>query len=217
MATTLTQITDGAKDLADLVGDPHVPQATWTRWANRGQEKLWRKLAASFQDLWHATQDFTLVGGAAGNSVAMNAAVRQIRGLSKDPTSPSLRRTVHPRNFDERDDQNALTYDALGLNLVLEPFEYSAGVYRLYYVAGPTALVNVGDNIDTQLEPFVEYVETYMAIKAAGKEEGDSVDLRQDLKDLWDEIEGVCMNRDAAVGETIVDVERTGGARLWLP
>lgn len=224
MAITLQNLIDAASDLSDQVNDPHVATATWTRWANRGQEKLWRKLQPILADFYHSTLDFTLLGGTAGASPgipgtciqALPTDTRAIRGLTKDPDNPGLRTTLRLRNFEERDEQYLRTYDVLGLNINVQPFEYAAGVYRLYYVAGPTPLVNVGDPLDAQLTPYSEYIETYMAIKGHAKEESDNRDLIAELNDIWAEIEGIALARAADVGETIVDTQRTGGGWNYL-
>jgi hypothetical protein len=210
MPVTGTNLIDGARDLADMVSDPHVSDATLLRWANRALEKLWRKLLPLHAGFYADSADFTLAGGVAGNTSALPAAARAVLGVTKDPTS-TQRQKLNRRNFDERDEQYQLTFDVVGQNVVVERAEYASGAYRLFYVKGPTALAVVGDAIDAQLEPYVEYIETYMAAKALAKEESDTTDIRKDLEELWDEIEAVVMNRNMAAGETIVDVERTGG------
>lgn len=212
MPVTGTNLIDAASDLADMVNDPHVASATWLRWANRAQEKLWRKLCTLYAGFYVASADFTLVGGVAGNNTSpVPATARTVLGVTKDPDNTAQRETLHARNFDERDAQYRRTFAVIGQNIDVQPFEYAAGVYRVFFVAGPTALAAVGSNLDAQLEPYVEYLETYMAIKAKGKEESDTTDLIADLKDLWDEIEAVAMNRNAAAGEGTVDLDRTGG------
>jgi hypothetical protein len=207
---------DAASDLADMVSDPHVSTATWLRWANRGQEKLWRKLSTLYAGWGVTPQDFTLAGGVGGNTFALTAVHRQVLGVSKDPDNLSQRQTLRRRNFDERDEQYRRTFAVIGQTLEVQPFEYSAGNYRVYYVAGPTALAAVGSTLDPAYEPYVEYLETYMAIKAKSKEESDTTDLLNDIKEIWEEIEGVAAQRNAAIGETIVDTERTGGVWPWL-
>lgn len=216
MAVTGQDLIDGASDLADMVNDPHVGTATWLRWANRAQEKLWRKLTTLYQGWYVTSQDFTLAGGASADTFALPATCRQVLGVSKDPDNPALRQSLHRRNFEERDEQYTRTFAVIGQTVDIQPFEFAAGSFRLYFVAGPTALAVVGSAIDAQLEPYAEYFETYMAIKAKGKEESDTTDLIADLKELWEEIEAVAMARNAAVGETIVDVDRTGGTWPYL-
>lgn len=216
MPITGQDLIDGASDLADMVGDPHVATATWLRWANRAQDKLCRKLATLYQGWYVTTADFTLTGGANGDTFALPAAAQQVLGITKDPDNPALRYTLHRRNFEERDEQYLRTYAVIGQTIDIQPFEYAAGSFRVYYVARPTALTVVGSTLDTQLEPWVEYIETYMAIQAHGKEESDNTDLKETLKEIWEEIEAESMNRNAAAGETIIDVDRTGGGWNYL-
>jgi hypothetical protein len=217
VAVTCQNLVDAASDLSDQVLDPHVANATWLRWANRGQEKLWRRLQPILKDFYHSTTDFTLAGGLGGGcTLAYPATARVIRGVTKDPDNPALRTTIRLRNFEERDEQYLRTYDVLGTNVVIQPFEYAAGTYRLYWVGGPTPFAALTDVLDPQLEPYAEFIETYMAIKGHAKEESDNTDLIQELKDIWTEIESVALAREADVGETIVDVQRTGGGWNYL-
>lgn len=216
MAVTGQNLIDAASDLADMANDPHVSSTTWLRWANRGIEKLHRKLAVLYAGWYVATFDFTLAGGSAGDAVALPAGCRQVLGVSKDPDNVTLRTTLHRRNFDERDEQYRRTFAVVGQTVDIQPFEYAQGSYRLYYVAGPTVLVAATDTIDPQIEPYVEFVETYMAVKAIGKEESDATDLKADLDAIWTEIEAEAAQRNVAIGETIVDTQRTGGRYPWL-
>lgn len=213
MAVSGQNLIDGAMDLADMVSDPHVSPATWLRWANRAMEKLWRKMLPIHSGFYVGTTDFTLAGGAGGNSVVLNASTRAVLGVTKDPDNPALRTALLRRNFQEREEQYQRTFDIVGTNIEVRPAEYAAGTYRYWRVFGPTALTAAIDLIDGWIEPYAEYMETYMAIKAKGKEESDATDLAQDLKDIWEEIEGVVMNRNMGAGETIVDVDLNGG--VW--
>jgi hypothetical protein len=216
VAVTAQNLIDGASDLSDQVSDPHVAAATWIRWANRGIEKLHRRLATLYQGFGVTTADTTIAGGAGGDTIALPATMRQVLGVSKDPDNPALRTTVHRRNFDERDEQYRRTFAVIGQTIDIQPFEYAAGTYRVYYVAGPTTLAIVGDAIDAYLEPYVEFIETYMAYRGLAKEESPNDDLKEELEVIWQEIEAEAMNRNAAVGETIVDVDRTGGGWNYL-
>lgn len=200
----------GASDIADMVNDPHVSPTTWLRWANRGITKLCRKLSTLYGGFYLTPANFTLAGGAGGNTSPLPAGCRQVMGVTKDPDNPALRMTLRPRQFDERDEQSRRTFDVIGQNIEIQPFEFAAGTYRLYYIAAPTPLVATTDPMDAQLEAYVEFVETYMAMMALGKEESGNDDQRKDLDAIWEEIEAEAMNRNAAAGEEIVDLDKTG-------
>lgn len=216
MAVLGQDLIDGASDISDMVSDPHVSTATWLRWANRAQDKLCRKLSTLYQGWYVTTSDFTLAGGSAAHTFALPANFKQALGVSKDPDNLSLRQTIRRRNFDERDEQYQRTFAVIGQTIDIQPFEYSAGTYRLYYVGRPTQLAAVGSALDAQLEPYVEYIETYMAGMALGKEESDTGRADAMCAAIWDEIEAESMSRNAAAGETIIDTDRTGGVWPWL-
>lgn len=189
MPVSLLNLRDGAKDLVDKVSDVSVPDATWNRWANRSVERLYRLVKRAHPDLFHATQDFTLSGST--NSTALPASLRSLRGVSKDPDSPS-RVELRKWNFAER--------DSVSLSTV-------AGAYRMYYVAGPTALASDGTNMDSVLEPHAEYVELCMAIRSLNREESEQGALREELIDQRGEIEAEFGSIDDAEPECIADVE----------
>lgn len=207
MAVQLQDLRAAAQDLADLGNDNFVTSspaasATWTRWANQGIEKLYKFLLPIFPDLFAATFDFTLAGSA--TSVALPAALRQLRGVSRDPDSVSARVALRKWNFSEREDVSR------GVTGV-------AGTYRMFYVQGPLQLASDTDPIDPALEQYREFIETCMAIKACIKDRTDTAELRADLKDLKDEIEGEAGNRDGAEGDTIADIENPLTTRVLLP
>lgn len=208
MAVTNIGLRDSAKALADMVNDQFVPDPTWTTWANEGVEKLWKFVTALYPDLFHTTFDFTLAGSGVGagiNQQAVPVGFRELRGVSKDPDNPTLRASLRRWNFNERDDTNA------GVSTV-------AGTYRLYYVQGPAVLAADGDPIDVALEPWREFIELTMAIKARTKEQSDTSDLRANLTELRAEIEDEAAGRDKGEPETIGDVEnpyRSVNAWWW--
>src|SRR4051812_35812679 len=100
MATPLSAILTDAKDLSDLLNNTLVAEPTWRRWANQGQERLYRLLVTKAPARFHKSQTFTLTG-LGGNTVALASDFRQLRegGVTKDPSIPSSRRTLRQFNF----------------------------------------------------------------------------------------------------------------------
>lgn len=228
MATPLSAIMLDAKDLADLLNNSLVGDPTWRRWANQGQERLYRLLVTKAPARFHKAQSFTLTG-LGGNTAALAADFRQLRqrGVTKDPTVPGSRRTLNHFNFGERDAQGQLpawgfgrelAFDIQAGNIVVEPASICAGNYAAYYLAGPVkwALDGSGDgtNIDAIYEPYVDFVAHWMAVKGAVKEDNleTAGDLKQDLRELADEIQAEF--NDSSDPATIIDVDQVGG-RLW--
>ncbi len=215
MSTLLANLQDAVRDLADIPGDPHVEDPTITRWVNRGIERAYQIAKIANPSLFRASLSFTLVGGAGQNQVGVPATLRSLMHVAKDPTNASLRRTLRKYNEDEAEGAQTLSYRREGLFIVIEPFVACAGNYALYYAAGPAKLVNLNDPLDAVLEPAVEYIETYAAIKCVDKEESDSRSLRADLAELKDDLAVEFANVDAGVAETIVDVDNIGNRWPW--
>lgn len=219
MTVSLLNLRDNAKELADFTGQAFVPDTSWNVWANRGQERLWKMCAQTFQGAFESSTSFTLAGGIAGNSQLMSANARQLVHVVKDPTSVSTRRRIPRYNRGEAEAAVAISYRLIDKSVVFQPFAMCAGNYAIYWIAGPTALVADGDTLDPIFEAGAEYVETFMAIKALGKEESDSTDLRSDLKELGEDFMMLMANRDAAETDTINDVYaglNSGGWPGWI-
>lgn len=227
MAVPLSAIMLDAKDLADLLNNTAVGDPTWRRWANQAQERLYRLLVMKAPARFHKSASFTLTGSV--NTVALAADFRSLRqrGVTKDPTVPGSRRTLNHFNFGERDAQGALpawgygrelAFDIQAGNIIVEPANLAAGNYAYYYLAGPVAWLTDGTqdnvNIATVLEPYVDYVAHWMAIKGAMKDENYELvsDLKADWGDMRDEIQAEF--NDSSDPATIIDVDQVGG-RTW--
>jgi hypothetical protein len=216
LAVTLLQMRDAAKDLADLVNSPFVPDTTWTRWLNDGIERLYRIASMRRVGAFQTSTDVTLT--AASNLIAKPATFRILLGVSLDPTVPSMRRALTKYNFGERDSLGlyaARAYRVIGQNISIEPFQLCAGNYRVHYIAGPTILAADGDPIDTILEPFVLYAETWAAIRAGVKEETDTRSLYVDLAALAQEIDEFFAMMDGDDPSTISDDDERGPSYPW--
>lgn len=208
---------DAAKDLCDFVNNPLVADATWTRWINDGIEKLARIVIKRDAGAFQTFSDVTLT--AASNLIPKPATFRRLLGVSLDPTSASLRRSLPKYNFGERDARGEFggrAYHVVGQNIAIEPFAICAGNYRVHFVGGPTILVLDVDVIDTVLEPYDEYATTWAAIRALGKEESDNRGLYKDLEDIARDVDEFFAMLDGDDPSTIVD-DTARGPAYWAP
>jgi hypothetical protein len=215
MSILLANLQEAVRDLADIPGDPHVEDPTIARWVNRGIERAYQIAKTANPSLFLASQSFTLVGGVLLNVVAVPATLRSLLYVAKDPTVPSLRRTLRKYNEAEAEGASVLSYRMEGRFVVIEPGIAAAGNFALYFAAGPTKLAGLNDALDAVLEPAAEYIETYAAIKCVDKEESDSRSLREDLKELKDDLAVEFANIDNGVAETIIDVDNVGNRWPW--
>ena len=218
MAVTLLQMRNAAKDICDHVGDPNVSDPNWTTWLNDGIEKLYRIVMVRNSGAFQKFTDFTLT--AASNLQAKPADFRWHKGVTQDPTIPSLRRSLPKYNFAERDSLGTLgprSHRIIGQNLSIEPFQLCAGNYRWHYVAGPTILAIDTDVIDVVLEPYDDYPVTWACIKALVKEESDNRDLYAELAALKVDIDEVFAMMTGDDPDTISDDDNRGPALWQIP
>lgn len=215
MAVTLLELRNAAKDLSDMQNSPEVGDTTWNRWINDGIEKLWRIVTKTDVGGYQTFQNFTI---STGNTVALPAGFRRLLGVTRDPGAPGMRRSLPKYNMGERDfvgPLGPLSYRLIGQTIAIEPSTNAAGNYAMYYIAGPTVLANDSDAIDTVLEQYDDYVTTWAAIKALGKEESDTRDLYQDFYKLEADIAETLAMRDGDDASTIVDDDARGPAWPW--
>ena len=154
MSTTLQQLIDGAKALADMENegdDAFVSATLWKSWINQGCKELQRIEVSSDPDSFFATVDFTMDGSS--NIYTLPSDFLAVRGLTLNP-GQSNRQTIHKFQFGERDRASSVT-DMFGgylpsrryrvisrTQLLIEPKESSAGTYRLYYIPEPATLAS---------------------------------------------------------------------------
>jgi hypothetical protein len=213
LAVPLSELRDAAKDLCDHQVDDNVGDPTWNRWINDGIEKLWRIVARLDAGVFQTSTNFTLT--AASNLQAKPATFRRLIGVTRDPSVPGLRRSLPKYNFGERDSMGLLgplSYREIGTNISIEPANICAGNYALYYIAGPTKLTADVDVVDSVLEPYDDYVTTWAAIKALGKEESDNRDLYSEIAQLEETITWQFANGGGDDPSTIVDDDARGPA-----
>ncbi len=155
----------------------------------------------------------------ATNLIPKPSGMRGLLGVTLDPTSPSMRRSLEKYNFGERDGRGELArraYHVIGQNISIEPFQICAGNYRVHYIAGPTVLSGDSDPIDTVLEPYDDYAVIFAAIRAVDKLEGNSTALRKDLDDTAKEADEFFAMMDGDDPDTITDADARGPV-YWAP
>lgn len=215
MSIYLSQLIEAARDIADIPDDPHVEDPTIVRWANRGIERAYKLALVHAPSIFQTSSNFTLVGGLGANTTPVPAGLRRLVHVAKDPSNPSARRTLRQYNADEKEGTSTLSYRREGAVVAIEPYLACAGAYALYYIAGPTPLVNASDALDPVLETAAEYIETYMAIKCLQKEESDTRELREELAELKSDLEIDFTTLESGTAETIVDVDNVGNRWPW--
>lgn len=216
MPATQAQLRADAQELSDRVGDSSISDTNWQRWLNFGIEALWRKVILAFRETYFNVSNFTLTSSS--NQQALPAGFRRLLFVERDP-GLTTRRRIPRFNYAEKDALGQLSYRRMGNVLVLEPQEAAPGNYRLTYVPGPTLFTAPpgGDSgvIDAELDPWAEYVGVFAAIKAVGKEEGNTADWRARLLEIEAEILAAATDPDDNEPNTIRDVTGEDATPLY--
>lgn len=223
MAVTLTNLTDRAKQMADLVGSSFVSSAEWTSWVNSGLMELYDIVVGAYEDYFTTSTTATI---SSGSSFALPAAFYKLRGIDYQVTSSDYL-NVPQYNFNDRNRQLQWGYSIRGNDSVrmyrmiadtveITPSDRSSGTYRIWYVPAVTALSGSSDTIPTALSKagWEEYIVLYAAIKAKLKGEEDVSDMENQKSALAQRIVSMSANRNADQPERVTDltnITRYGG------
>lgn len=215
MAVTLTNLTDRAKQMADLVGSNFVSSTEWTTWINSGMMELYDIVVAAYEDYFTTSTTSTI---SSGSSFSLPAAFYKLRGVDYQLTSTDYI-NVPQFNFNERNRQVEWAYTARGNDAVrryrmiadtleITPADRASGTYRLWYVPAVTPLSGGSDTIPTALSKsgWEEYIVLYAAIKAKLKGEEDAADMQNQMAALGQRITSMSANRNADQPERITDL-----------
>lgn len=220
MAVKLADLIDGAQQASDQVDGDLVSTSTWFLWAKQAVEELWTVVVTQFGDAYFRSQTFTLAGGVSGDRYTLSAiAFRRVIGLDDTDRRVEIRRF----NYAERNRDAAVPnhpyvsrycprrrYRVMGGVLLVAPFDAAAGNYRLDYVPAPTLPANSTDTtwtLDTELEPWAEFVMLAMARKAIAKEESDTSAVDARLNQLRTDIADAASSRDDGEQKGFADVD----------
>lgn len=219
MAVTLTNLTDRAKQMADLVGSSFVSSTEWTTWINSGLMELYDIVVAAYEDYFTTSTTSTIT---TGSSFSLPAAFYKLRGIDYQLTSTDYI-NVPQFNFNERNRQVEWAYSARGNDSVrryriiadtieITPTDRASGTYRIWYMPAATALSGGSDTIPTALSKagWEEYIVLYAAIKAKLKGEEDAADMENQKAALAQRITSMSANRNADQPERITDLSRRG-------
>lgn len=223
MAITLTNLTDRAKQLADLVGSNFVSSTEWTTWINMGLTELYDIVVAAYEDYFTVSTTSTITSG---SSLSLPATFYKLRGVDFQLTSSDYinvpQFTFNDRNrqtewaFVARGNDAVRRYRIIADTLELTPSDRATGTYRIWYIPAVTQLSSGSDTIPTALSKFgwEEYIALYAAVKAKLKAEEDAADMDNQKQALAQRIVSMSANRNADQPERITDLVSFGSNRL---
>jgi hypothetical protein len=223
MAVTLTNLTDRAKQMADLVGSSFVSSTEWTTWINSGLMELYDIVVAAYEDYFTTSTTSTI---SSGSSFSLPAAFYKLRGIDYQITSADYLNVLQ-YSFNDRNRQTQGLYTARGSDssrryrmiadtVEITPSDRATGTYRIWYIPAATALSGGSDTIPTALSKagWEEYIVLYAAVKAKLKGEEDASDMENQKTLLAARITSMAANRNADQPERITDLAGTS-AGLW--
>lgn len=176
MAVTQAQLITGARTAAGMQVDGSLTTTEWQALSDRALEAFWIDVLAINNTLRVSTQTFTITNTSTPYA-ALNADFMAALRLFKDfGTSGQVEvfRSGAESNIGTR------TFKLEGSNIMIDPFEKSAGTYTLKYNPLPVSLGTA--DLDAELAPHREYLELHMAIAALSAEESSIGDLAPRFK-----------------------------------
>lgn len=218
MATTLAQLRSRAQQRSDMSASAFVSTAEWNSYINESYSELWDLVVACYADTFFSSFNFTLSGNTSStNSTTFPSDFYMTRGLERDPDTTN--RFMVPRfMWNERDALiGKLSYREMGSSVYLEPYEISAGSYRLYYVPQYVPLSADGDFVDGRVVLWDECIVLGAAIKALAKEESDTAVHERQLERQFARVKNMAAQRDQGQADRVTDVQTRPWPYPYLP
>jgi hypothetical protein len=222
MAVTLTNLTDRAKQVADLVDSAFVSSTEWTTWINGGLKELYDIVVAANEDYFTTSTTATITAG--NSSASLPSTFYKLRGVDYQLSSDNYI-NVPLFSFQDRNRSVEFLHSSQGNDptrryrvildsLHVTPADKAPGTYRVWYVPSVTELSAGGDSISTTFSKFgwEEYIVLYAAIKALVKQEQDVRDLSAQKAELAQRIILMSTNRNSDQPERITNL---ANLNLW--
>lgn len=223
MATTLEQLRQQARQRADMENSEFVEDSELDLYINDSLKELYDLLVSKFEDYYvEDPLPFTLAQGV--SSYALPTNFYKLLGVDRstggDPNDNDSWYVLRPFSWEDRNNQrNAdryrgiypnVKYRVMGNLLRMTPTDQAQGLYRMWYVPSCGTLVDDTDEVQVQMDRWIVYVVTDVAIKMLAKEESDISALVMQKRDLAKRIEDMAQNRDAGETQRVTDVSRSG-------
>jgi len=178
-AVTVASLIADAQTLSDIGLSSFISPAEWLTLVNDAYRALWSTVIGANPDFRVSNQTVTITNTATPQA-ALPADYMDTRAVIRDYGSQS-EEILEREQFRDARQTNKRSYRLDGVNLVIEPYQMSIGVYTHRY--NPDAPVLAApDSTDVELGRFSEFLKLHIAIKARIKDESPSESL-MDL--LW--------------------------------
>jgi hypothetical protein len=178
-AVTVASLITDAQTISDIGLSSFISSAEWLGLVNDAYRALWNAVVAANPDFRVTNQSFSITDTTVP-FVALPADYMDTRAVIRDYGLQS-EEILTKETFRASRRQNRRSYRVDGVNLVIEPYQMSAGNYTHRY--NPDAPVLAApDSTDAELGRFSEFLKLHMAVKARIKDESPSDSL---VDALW--------------------------------
>ena len=224
MSTTLQNLRDQARQLADMESNEFVKDSELNTYINFAIAELHDVLIESYgSDYFLESSTFSTQNGTQDYALPTN--FYKLRGLDLKINNSDWV-NVRPFNFNERnrvEDFGNLSlagltnirYRVMGSNLKLTPTPDSNVTCRIWYIPTAVKLVNDSDTLN-DINQYSDFVVVTAAMKMKAKEESDVSLLANERERIRQRIQVSSQNRDAAQPESITDIMNDNSDYRWF-
>jgi hypothetical protein len=178
-AVTVASIISDAQTISDIGLSSFLSPAEWLGLANDAYRALWNAVIAANPDFRVSNQSFTITN-TASPVAALPADYFDTRAVIRDYGLQS-EEILLKETFRASRRENKRSYRIDGTNVVIEPYQMSAGNYTHRY--NPDApVLDALASTDAELGRFAEFLKLHIAVKARIKDESPSDSL---MDTLW--------------------------------
>ena len=219
--STLLQLRDAAREVANMENSTFVTDSELTRYINEEVKDLYLFIVGKYENYYVTEIPFTIDAGQDGYAFPDG----YMKFLALDRVEGNFTMTVQPYTFNERNRyQNSIAfnwvgpvvlYDIQGGSIKLKPASSAPGSYVMFMVPTPPKLVADDDTLDSTLTVWEEYVINGAAAKCLIKEESDPSMLLGRQQQLQVQIVQMAANRDAGRPQVIGDYSRWDDDEYW--
>jgi hypothetical protein len=222
MAKTLADLKTIARRKSNMENSTFIASDELTNYINESYAELYDLLVSRFEDYFSKTATLVVPNGS--SEVTLPVDVYKVRGVDFI-RGPNDFETVRRWTFEDRNKIDSVArslhgasdrlYRIMGQKMVIQPLQYGAGNYQLWYIPRFTPLASDADEILDVMD-FDDYITVDAAIKMMAKEESDTQVLMLQKAQLKERVEEMAANRDT-MPERITDVRNIYENNFIIP
>jgi hypothetical protein len=203
--TSLAEIRDRAQLLYDISGSEVLSAPQWDVLCNSGYRALWAEVVSRHKNFRINVDPFTLT------TTQTRALPADYRETFLVRLNPGTENQVILSRFTPRIAASLYerSYRLQGTNLVIEPLQRCAGTFDHLYIPTCPVLTLDADELDAELDQFVDYVVYKTTILALTREESEIAQWGALLGDELARVIRWASNQRSAEPDVVDDVRRS--------